>query len=226
MDLAWHPSGERIAVAGDRLGLIDLTQGTFLRGRNSRPSSQHVAWLPGGRALVTATPWDHTLSLRDPTNLAPIDTFASPFCSNLSVSPAGYFATICPEDKTVRVFQRDNANAVAEIGSWESGTTVQAGLAFSPDGRHLALATNRRAIALFRSDDWKCEEQIPLPHTDVVQSISWSPDGRRFAVGGWDGRLSLVERESREVLTLVEDRRVPILSVDWSPNGQWIAEAG
>lgn len=62
-------------------------------------------------------------------------------------------------------------------------------LAFSPDGRTLATAMDRR-IQLWNTETWK-ELNPGSGHAEPVQTLAFAPDGKTLASGGLDGSLIL-----------------------------------
>ncbi len=61
-------------------------------------------------------------------------------------------------------------------------------------------------------------------HTDVIHSLSWSPDGRKLASGGAgidQGRIW--DAESGNLIALLEGHVGPIFSIKWSPDGSLLA---
>jgi hypothetical protein len=60
-------------------------------------------------------------------------------------------------------------------------------VAYSPDGRHLATATGGNPPALHVRDARSGMKQLSLTARSTVTKIAFSPDGRFFAVTGWDG---------------------------------------
>ena len=61
-------------------------------------------------------------------------------------------------------------------------------------------------------------------HARIVQSVAWSPDGRRLATGSWDRTAKVWDAASgKDLLTLPAAGIVG--SVAWSPDGKWLATA-
>ena len=67
------------------------------------------------------------------------------------------------------------------------------------------------------------EQHTLIGHRDVVNSVSWSPDGTRLATGSRDGTAKVWDAASgRERLTL-RGHAGRVLSVSWSPDGTRLA---
>jgi WD40 repeat protein len=83
----------------------------------------------------------------------------------------------------------------AAIGIMRGRGDVLRAIAFSPDGKTLAVGGN--GVLFF---DARTYEQIgdPLPET-LVESVAYSPDGRTVAVGG-DHTIRLIDARTREQL--------------------------
>jgi WD40 repeat protein len=118
------------------------------------------------------------------------------------------------------------------VWDWETGHEDLAlhppqfayGIAFSPDGKRLALAcadaiarvwdiTTRREVAVFRG------------HKSAVSCVAFNPDGRRIASGGDDHTVKVWEAATgREALTL-RGHSGTVFRVAFSPDGHRIASA-
>ena len=61
-------------------------------------------------------------------------------------------------------------------------------------------------------------------HTDYVNSVAFSPDGRTLASGSGDRTIKLWDSASGQLLRTLTGHTSYILSVAFSPNGRTIAE--
>ena len=63
------------------------------------------------------------------------------------------------------------------------------GLAFSPDGRRLAVGVGNGAV-LFETEGWRELRRLE-GHPDALLSLAWSPDGATLAGGGMEGTIAV-----------------------------------
>jgi WD40 repeat protein len=62
-------------------------------------------------------------------------------------------------------------------------------------------------------------------HTDKVECVCWSPDGKRLASAGWDGTVKVWEAETGREACSLKGHTGYVLSVCWSPDGRRLASA-
>ena len=117
----------------------------------------------------------------------------------------------------------------------DNGSEVH-GVSWSPDGRTLASASADCIVRLWKTgpgqtpdaleqsmDEWSLDRR-EAEHDELL-CISWSPDGRRLAVGSALGKLYLWDLEAGRVLQRPIRHTAAVNSIAWSPNGQTLASA-
>ena len=120
---------------------------------------------------------------------------------------AGEIAIYAPDGTAGTAFRLPS-----ELGRPES-------LRFSPDGRHLGVATKAGAQVL-RADDWK----TVLPRAPGA-ALAFAPDGTRVAVGGGDRTVRIIDLASgRELVRMVHEAGAKAFA--WSPDGATLATLG
>ena len=112
---------------------------------------------------------------------------------------------------------------------------VDRGITFSPDGHRMAyVRDNDPDIGKYRlltANLDGSEETIlriaPLTTEDSIQSLSWSPDGKRIAysvytLGDALGTIKVFDVASQQVQTFASFKNELVDNVLWLPGGQWL----
>ncbi len=120
----------------------------------------------------------------------------------------------------------------AVTGERVSGSAGINALAWSPDGRSLAVARTDARLSFIAADTGKERLQMKVGGVPL-SSVAWSPDGELVAVGGWDMTVRVYEaaRGLSFAELLHESAKTPgsdILGVHvaWSPDGKYLASGG
>ena len=95
-------------------------------------------------------------------------------------------------------------------------------LAFSPDGRFLAIAGFDRPTEVREARTGKLVARLRID--DFARSVGFSPDGRFLAMGLTDGRTQLWSTESwKPVGRALEGQRTRVISVTFTPDSRTLA---
>jgi len=71
---------------------------------------------------------------------------------------------------------------------------------------------------------WVREQNRLEKHNDIVQSLSFSPDGQILATGGYDNTVILWSANGKKLPALIEHSS-EVMSINFSPDGQILASA-
>jgi WD40 repeat protein len=99
---------------------------------------------------------------------------------------------------------------------------VSRALAFSADGRTLALGREDKRVQLLEAEAGH-EQGLLGPVDAAVTAVAFGPDGLRLATGSADGRVTTWELASRRVLHQLNQARSRVSAVDVSPDGHLLA---
>ncbi|MEU7894159.1 serine/threonine-protein kinase [Nonomuraea sp. NPDC049152] len=172
------PDGRTLAlVAGEKVRLWDVASGKPIGG--ALPSGT-ATFSPTGRLLVTSSAGTSRSSFWDIAGRRWITGL-----------PAAYDVIVGPGDKLAAVGQDDGTWKVWDLQRRQPLSPLpHEAMAWSPDGRLLALRTGETAFRLWdvAKDAWRSNDNLELPYKGQVV---FTPDSRFVAALGDDGKLGL-----------------------------------
>ena len=231
--LAWSPDGSRLAVDRDD-GVVGMWDTSTWSERtmpvNDGVNVAGIEWHPDGRTFVVGS-----------ENVAAFDadTGATEWEFEFDVDHLGWAAIDHHPDGThvaVTTTTNDDLYSVAVLD--DAGEQVARlghdlrvfvnGVAFSPDGSHLAVTRWGGILPLFPRDlgidiwDWEAGELLQSLDTDAFD-VAWHPDGDRVVTGDLSGTPEVWDLAAGEVVMHLRGHDDAASNVDWSADGTRIA---
>lgn len=200
--LMWSPDGNSLVtgfgpeVSNNQSPLvIDAQNGKvrFTLDAVSDGAFDGVIWGPNGRSIAVIDPpkgKDASTSIFQGDTGSRLRNLSNAFA--LQWSPDGKILAVLSRDKGVQLFDTSNANLIATLNGTDSSKRLLfVALAFSPDGKRIAAASDTNTILV-----WDVQTHAPLVQfevrtTSLLYALKWKPDGTQLISFDLDGNLML-----------------------------------
>jgi WD40 repeat protein len=187
-----------------------------------------LAFSPAGGRLATAS-WDGTVKVWNVSDDRELLTFRGHHEAVLRVaySPDGRQLTSLSSGK-VLVWDARTGTEIRTLGP--VGGFNRYGLAYSPDGRYVAVAMHQGNVILWEVASGR-QVQVFRGHSSTVKNVAFSPDGRLLASGAGDlvrsepGEVKVWEAETGQEVFHLRGHTDAIYGVAFSQDGCRLASA-
>lgn len=228
--LAFSPDGRRLfACTGYVILVFDVESGRHLATLEG--SDKNSLWWMllsrDGRRILAADGftavrvWD----VASGRTIAVVDGPVKPIKS-VFFSPDGNSIVVAARDHTARVWNLESGRDMLTLTghTWPVTKAV-----FSPDGRQVVSASADSTVRtwdaatgrLIRVQPWTDPAGPPV----LAPKEALSPDGRHRVVGYADGTARVIDVATGAVTAVLQGHTMEIMSVGFSPDGQWIVTA-
>jgi WD40 repeat protein/tRNA A-37 threonylcarbamoyl transferase component Bud32 len=219
LDHSVRASGTRTAP---KAAVNDVAAGTKISAAETRTP---VVFSPDGKTIACGAD-DGTIKFWDNQSRAPLRTFVdfhnrTPV-ADLAYSPDGKtLAAVRHTGQTISLWEVETGYLVRSITGHQSGIR---GIAFSPDGLHVASASVDMTIKIW--DTTRDQDAMTLMAKHLVRDVAFGRDGSYVLSASLDGSVTLWDLRSRTEVRTFVGHTGPVQSVTVSHDGRRAASAG
>lgn len=188
-----------------------------------------LTFTPNRKSLITGSS-DGTVRRWDVATGTELFSF-NPFneiITDVVVSSDGkYFAVSCLK-YPVRVYNLGTHQLVKELDANPEGNRRGVNLAFSPDGKFLALGEDNRLTSVYRTSDWGKLYTFEFGSGwcgGCATFVTFTPDSRSMVMASHHGSVKKYNLEDGKLVTVYSQEINDITSLQVSPNGNTLMAA-
>jgi WD40 repeat protein len=196
--------------------------------RDKNPSGNWISFSSNGK-VVAYPAGEKTIAMCDlESNERTLHEFPLTIIGQAAFSPddrllaVACMSAVKQRQGTVLLWDMTNNVEQARFSAGAGLTPIP--LAFSPDGKRLAVGDAVGNITVIDAFDGKETLRLPAAHKGYVNQLLWRPDGRHLISGGGLGAIKQWELSGDALVTFIETRsQGPVSAFVFSPDRKWLA---
>jgi WD40 repeat protein len=236
--VAFAPNGDTLFSGGEdgRIASWDPRTGQELEFGKAGQAVRAIAVSPDSRRIASAgnDGWLRVWDIATREECLRFSVPRTPLCS-IAYAPDGKHLAIGDLAETVHLLEADSGRLVTSVTRNRVGLNV--GIAFSPDGKLLALEGPRPggllggAIQLLDAATGQPVLHFPPAHSSGVSCLAFSNDGKWLASGsggprsGWAGEVIVWDAEHAKQLATLHGHDDGPTAVAFTRTGKYLATA-
>jgi WD40 repeat protein len=223
VDVAWAPTGDRLASTADdkTVRVWDGNTGEVLRILQGHTGIVYsVAWDFTGRRLASSSE-DGTIRVWDAETGQELRVLRGHEEPGFSVAwdSTGRRLASASDDQTVRVWNTETGQELRVLQGHEGGVYF---VAWDPTGDRLATASVDQTLRVWDANTGK-ELLVLSGHEAEVLAVAWDASGGRLASGARDKTVRIWDGGTGKELSVLRGHDKYVHSVAWSPTGKLLA---
>jgi WD40 repeat protein len=212
------PDGQRVLIFSNEIGVLDFKTGKPVKTLAVPDGWVNAAFGADGRVVVTTHRDGATRvwSVETGRTMAVLAGHAD-VVNNARLSHDGNYLVTASNDRTARIWVDGSDDVVSFLG------TPTSGIAFSPDGLHLATAYEKSVRI------WNVATRQQLVelsgHTEYVSAARFSPDNRRLLTGSADRTARVWDIDAGRTISILSGHTDTVNDASFSPDGARVVTA-
>ena len=198
-----------------------LATGEFISGGSCKPPAKISIWEMESAKVKLAVPVEGNI-----TGLSFL-----PLRDLLSYSDISGLAGILDTESGQKIAQFTGYQTMSVLRKGYGSIAPIRSLSVAPDGRLIATGSEKNMVKLWTPDGREVRTLLgPGGATEAdghsVHATTFSHDGRKLAIGGFDPGVAIFDPASGQTLSRLAGHRGTILTIKFSPDDRMIATAG
>jgi WD40 repeat protein len=220
----WQQDGNLLAILVKEDGVVLRDVKAKKTLRTLKPQDKEdifldMAFHPDGSQIATASK-DKTVRVWNPSDGKLIDILRGHEhpVNQVRYHPDGKQLVTASENGTVKLWDTSNGNT---IQSWKAHEGVIHDATFDATGKWLATAAEDTRAKIWDASTGTLQKEFCLGKP--VYSIQFSPDGKRLAIGTFEGTVQIFDVAGWKHIKTLQGPVFPMKGLVWSPDGNAVA---